>query len=130
MAATRDDWSAEPLPVARAAIGLDRTYTVPEFERIREGNVPLDMDDKWFVFYEHPCLHLHRSWTGFGIFMVRFEGVADGGARVAEVLVSRDPEQYTSTDGPADALLLAALLDGYAGRDTKAVWQQYMASRV
>lgn len=85
------------------------------------------MEDKWFAFYEEPWLYLHRSWTGFGIYQVRFE-LTDGGHRVAEILVSRDPRQYTSTDGDADALVLAVLLDGYAGRDTKAAFEQYRAS--
>lgn len=128
MAATRDDWKNTPLPAARASTTLGRTYTAAEFERIREGSVPQEMEDKWFAFYEEPWLYLHRSWTGFGIYQVRFEPAGDG-ARVAEVLVSRDPEQYTGTDGTADALLLAVLLDGYAGRDTEAAWGQYMASQ-
>lgn len=127
MAATRDDWKSTPLPAARAAISLDRVYTAAESERICKGNVPQEMEDKWFAFYEEPWLHLHRSWTGFGIYQVRFESV-DGGSRVAEVLVSRDPEQHMSTDSTRDALLLAVLLDGYAGRDTEAAWEQYMAS--
>jgi hypothetical protein len=128
MAATRDDWKTTPLPAARASITLDRTYSADEFARIKQGNVPQEMEEKWFAFYEEPWLYLHRSWTGYGIYQVRFEP-ADGGGRVAGVLVSRDPEQYRSTDGISDALLLAVLLDRYAGRDTTAAWEQYRASR-
>ena len=47
---------------------------------------------------------------------MRFEPT-DGGGSVAEVMVSRDPEQYRSTDGTSDALLLAVLLDGYDAGD-------------
>jgi len=71
MAATRDDWETTPLPTARASISLDRTYNAAEFMRIREGNVPQEMEDRWFVFYEEPWLHLHRSWTGFGVRLLR-----------------------------------------------------------
>src|SRR5688500_10310032 len=84
MAAKRDDWMTTPLPAARASVALDRTYTASELERIREGNVPQEMEDKWFAFYEEPWLYLHRSWTGFVIYEVRFEPVGDGGGRVAE----------------------------------------------
>jgi hypothetical protein len=86
------------------------------------------MEDRWFAFYEEPWLYLHRSWTGFGVYQVRFEPV-DGSSHVAEALVSRDPDQYRSPDAINDALLLALLLDEYAGRDTEAAWKQYIVSR-
>jgi len=105
---------------------LDRTYSADEFARIQEGHVPQRMEDKWFAFYEVPWLYLHRSWTGYGVYQVRFEST-DGVDRVAEVLVSRDPEQYRSTDGAFDAIVLAIVLDGYAGRDTQAAWEQFKA---
>jgi hypothetical protein len=126
MAATRGDWKTTPLPVARASIDLHRAYSAEEFARIQEGNVPQEMEDKWFAFYEAPWLYLHRSWTGYAVYQVRFEP-ADGGGRVAEVLVSRDPDQYRSTDATSDALLLAVLLDRYAGRDTEAAWERFRA---
>jgi 8-oxo-dGTP diphosphatase len=127
VAATRDDWKTTPLPARREAITLDRTYSANEFERLRAGHIPGRMEDKWFAFFEEPWLYLHRSWTGYCVYQVRFEPAA-GGSRVAEALVSRDPEQYRGTDATRDALLLAVLLDRYAGRDTKASWEQYRAS--
>jgi hypothetical protein len=126
MTASRNDWKTMPLPVARAAITCEGTYSADEFAQIREGHVPEEMEDKWFAFYEEPWLYLHRSWTGFGIFDVRFEPAGDG-ARVAEVLVNRDAEQYASTDDTGDSLLLALLLDQYAGRGTDAAWERYLA---
>ncbi len=125
MAASRDDRETTTLSAARASIALDRSYTASEFERIQQGNVPKDMDDRWFAFYEEPWLYLHRSWTGYGIYQVRFEQSHEG-VRIAEVLVSRDPDQYTTeTDDIGDALFLAVLLDGYAGRDTEAAFNQW-----
>ncbi len=127
MTATRTDWNITPLPALRASIMFDRTYTAEEFEQLRQGNVPEEMEDKWFAFYEAPWFYLHRSWTGFGIYQARFEP-SDGGFRIVEVLVNRDPDQYTNEDTPADGLLLAALLDGYAGRDAESAWEQYFAA--
>jgi hypothetical protein len=126
MTASRNDWKTMPLPVARAAITCDRAYSADEFAKIRAGHVPEEMEDKWFAFYEEPWLYLHRSWTGCGIFDVRFEPAGDG-ARVVEVLVNRDAEQYTSTDDTSDSLLLALLLDQYAGRATDVALEQYLA---
>lgn len=122
MAATRDNWKITPLATARSAIACDRTYSAEEMKTLKQGYVPQDMDDKWFAFFEEPWLFLHRSWTGFGIFQVRFEG-----GRVAEAWVSRDPEQYTNTDDTGDSLLLALVLDGFAGRDTTEAMERYGA---
>jgi hypothetical protein len=107
-------------------VPLERLYAPEEFDRLKQGSVPEQMEDKWFIFYEEPWLHLHRSWTGFCIYQVRLEATADGD-RMAEALVNRDPEQYRETDLMADAMLLAVLLDGLAGRDTSAGWEQYLA---
>jgi hypothetical protein len=128
MAASRDDWKTTPLPVARVELTCDRTYSADEYARLKEGHIPEEMEDKWFAFYEEPWLYLHRSWTGFGIFQVRFERVGKGG-RVAESLASRDPEQYTSTDDTGDSLLLALLLDQFAGRETEGALEQYLAQQ-
>jgi len=122
MPANRNDWRTTPLPKARASRTLERGYTAAEFARIREGRVPKEMEHRWFAFFEEPWLYVHRSWTGIGIFQVRFEQVrfepTDGVIRVVEALVNRDPEEYGGTDDIADAQRLAAMLDGYAGRDT------------
>ena len=126
MTASRGDWKTTPLPAARATLTCDRSYSADEFERLKEGHVPEEMEDKWFAFYEEPWLYLHRSWTGFGIFQVRFEPTGKG-ARVAEAMVSRDPEQYASTDDISDSLLLALLLDQYSDRETEAALEQYLA---
>ena len=48
--------------------------------------------------------------------------------RPAEALASRDPAEHLETDGIRDILLLAVLLDGYAGRSTEAAWRLYSAS--
>ena len=127
MIATRADWKTTPLPTARETLVLDRVYTAVEFDRIKLGRVPREMEDKWFVFYEEPWLHFHRSWTGFGVYQVRFESV-EGISRVAEAFVSRDQEQYRSTNAKSDALFLAVMLDGHAGRNTEASWKEYIAT--
>lgn len=124
MGAKREDWETTTLPTAREALHLDRVYMVSEFERIKAGAVPKEMEDKWFVFYEEPWLYLHRSWTGYCIYQVRFELTADG-VRVIEVLSNRNPQQYSETDDSRDALWITCLLDGYAGRNTETIGEQY-----
>lgn len=124
MVATRGDWKkTKPMPAACEAISLDRTYAPSEFARLKEGHIPKGMEDKWFAYYEEPFLYLHRSWSGFCIYQVRFEPAGEG-SQVAEVLVNRDAEQYPGTDGVRDGGLAGVIMDGYAGRDTSKGWEQ------
>lgn len=128
MAAKRGDWKTTPLPGARQALPIERTYSRREFERVIEGKVPEQMEDKWFAFYEEPWFYHHRSWTGYCIFQERFERTARG-ARIVEAWVNRDPEQYRSTDARCDVLLLSLLLDRYAGRPIEELREQYSRCR-
>jgi 8-oxo-dGTP diphosphatase len=68
------------------------------------------MEDRWLIFYEAPWLYLHRSWTGFCIYKVRFQPSGDGMSAV-ETVVNRDPSQYSETDGAKDVDFLGRLLE-------------------
>jgi O-acetyl-ADP-ribose deacetylase (regulator of RNase III) len=113
--ARRADRPIQPLPAARAALAVERRYSFVELEWLKRGDLPRQMEDRWFVFYEEPWLYVHRSWTGACIYEVRFEPDGDG-ARIAEVLANRDPEQYRETDDSLDARSALLLLDGLVGR--------------
>ncbi|MEH1942878.1 MAG: hypothetical protein V7L01_22030 [Nostoc sp.] len=99
-------------------ITVEKLYSQEEFDRIAAGVIPEQMEDKWFIFYEAPWLYLHRSWTGFCIFKVRFEVVGES-VKIAEVHVNRDPAQHLNTDHERDASLLGILLDSRAKRDVR-----------
>jgi hypothetical protein len=116
--AQRNDWKTEEIPSNSKSIIIDRSYSKSEFEKIIVGTIPEVMEDKWFVFYEDPWLYLHRSWTGFCVFKVRFE-MFDDSVKITEAWVNRDPEQYNETDDSRDENLLKILLDYRAGYDTK-----------
>jgi hypothetical protein len=125
--AQRNDWKTEVFPSASKSIFVDRTYSKSEFEKIIVGTIPEEMEDKWFVFYEEPWLSLHRSWTGFCVFKVRFEKFDDK-VQITEVWVNRNPEQYKETDDSRDENLLAILLDYRAGYDTRSQRISYVKS--
>jgi hypothetical protein len=116
--AKREDWQTQPMPAVSAPISVERLYAQDEFDRLIAGVIPEAMEDKWFVFYESPWLYLHRSWTGFCVFQVRFEPVA-GGMAIAEALVNRDPNQYTEIDHEHDVAMLATLLASCISRNTR-----------
>ncbi|MDF5707000.1 MAG: hypothetical protein PUP90_04770 [Nostoc sp. S4] len=107
--AKRDDWKTEPMPSV-SRITVEKLYSKEEFDRIAAGIIPQQMEDKWFIFYEAPWLYLHRSWTGFCIFKVRFEIVGES-FKIAQVEVNRNPAEYSNTDAQCDVSLLETLLD-------------------
>jgi hypothetical protein len=49
--AKRDDWKTEPLPAISKSIAINLNYSKSEFNQIIIGNIPEEMEDKWFVFY-------------------------------------------------------------------------------
>ncbi|MFN6528848.1 hypothetical protein [Nostoc sp. ChiSLP03a] len=114
--AKRNDWKTEPMLSVCKNITLKKVYSQEEFDRIAAGVIPEQMEDKWFIFYEAPWLYLHRSWTGFCIFKVRFEVVAET-VKIAKVQVNRELAQYSNTDDERDASMLAILLDSRSERD-------------
>ena len=70
--AKRDDWKAIVMPDSRSTIAITRQYSDREFGRLSAGLIPREMEDKWFIYYEEPDLYLHRSWTGYCVYQVRF----------------------------------------------------------
>lgn len=107
--ATRDSCENHPMPKRRERIAFQRTFTPEEFARIRRGCVPLEMEDKWFVFFEDNWLYFHRSWTGHCIFQLKLEEDTDGG-HVVEAWVGRDTSQYKSRGGKEDLKMLSDVL--------------------
>lgn len=110
--ATRASWKNLPPPEIRANLGFTEAYSYSDFELIKRGLVPQEMEDKWFVFYEDPWLYFHRSWTGACIYAARFNpsGV---GFTVDESWVSRDSNHYKETNIDYDRSILKFLIDTF-----------------
>jgi hypothetical protein len=108
--ATRASWKNQPLPDARKRIAYARVFDAAEHARVLAGLVPVEMEDKWFIFHEGGWLYLHRSWTGTCIYAVRLRAVGEG-SEVEETWVNRAPEEYRETDDAHDVALLSFLVD-------------------
>jgi hypothetical protein len=114
MPISRTDWKNSPLPEKRARLEISRAFAPVQIERIRQGLLPESQDDRWFMFYEHYRLYIHRSWTGHCIYIAYFR--AENGLWIlTHADANRDPEQYTQTDDVADARALAALVSRLLG---------------
>jgi hypothetical protein len=105
---------ALPLPAQRARLNIQRTFTDEEYERLSQGLIPLDMDDRWFIFMEEDTLFFHRSWTGICIYEVHL----DSGHSITEAWVNREWEQYQGVDLEYDRKELLFLIDNFLlGKD-------------
>ena len=108
--AVRSDWQNNPLPTRRCILSLERCFSAAEMDRIRLGVIPEEMEEKWFIFFEDGRLFLHRSWTGFCVYVVEF-AERDGQHVISKVEANREPRQYSEKDSEFDARLLSHLID-------------------
>ncbi|AVJ30287.1 hypothetical protein [Achromobacter spanius] len=107
--ATQDSWKHLPAPAQREPLHFQGRYTADEYARLRQGVIPQEMEDKWFIYLHDGWLRLHRSWTGNWIYALRLE--QDGDAwTVTDSWVNRDPEQYRLTDAEYDRASLQRML--------------------
>ena len=78
--------------------------------QIKQGIVPEEMEDKWFIYYANSCLHFIRSWTGFTVYIVRFKE-EDDRAIAVDFSANRDSTQYKETNDESDKGTLSFVID-------------------
>jgi ADP-ribosyl-[dinitrogen reductase] hydrolase len=65
--ATKDTWNNIPMDNHKH-LEIYLEFTESQFNKMKNGLIPEEMEDKWFIYYEKGFLHFHRSWTGHGLF--------------------------------------------------------------
>ena len=105
--AKKTDWQTKPMPEQNVSFQFQRNFSDAQMAALMQGNIPQEMEDKWFWYYEHGKLYAHRSWTGFCIYIIAFN-MATG---VHTVTVNRDSNQYKCTSIEEDRKMLNHLLD-------------------
>jgi hypothetical protein len=108
--ATQESWTTHPLPEKHVRLKASWTYTAKEFGQMKRGLIPEQMEDKWFIYHENDWLYFHRSWTGYCIYQVQYQE-RDDAIEIAQILVSRDVEQYRESSDEYDLMLLKYLID-------------------
>ncbi len=104
--AKKSDWKTIDMPKEHDTFILNRTFTKEEMNNLRYGNIPREMEDKWFWYMEDTTLYAHRSWTGYCIYIVEFK---DDNNHI--VTVNRNKEEYGCTSIEEDKESLNKLLD-------------------
>lgn len=49
--ATRTSWKTLPPPHERAPLVVSEIFLDLTGDRMREGHIPVDMDDRWFIYF-------------------------------------------------------------------------------
>lgn len=109
-AVARDDWKLHKMPKSQATIRVNRHFSAREMERIKLGFRTDSMDDHWFIFYEMDRLYIHRSWTGYCIFIVHFCSEARGYV-ACELRANRNQKQCGSRDDCYDVQMAFWVID-------------------
>ena len=102
----KEDWKTCDMPKQHDTFILDKVLTDEDINNLKNGHEPECMEDKWFWYVELNRLYIHRSWTGFCIYIVDLNTNGH-----LNVIVNRNVEQYKNTDIEEDKKTLSHLLD-------------------
>jgi hypothetical protein len=106
--ATRETW--ENIPMERPQkISIKLVFSEEQYIKIKNGLIPREMEDKWFIFFENNWLYFHRSWTGFGIYKSE---ITESNKKycINEFYAERNKEKYTCDNENEDVDNFAFLI--------------------
>jgi hypothetical protein len=106
--ATKDIWINLPIDNPKQ-LEIYLEFTESQFNKIKNGLIPEEMEDKWFIYYEEGFLHFHRSWTGHGLFKAKITKEPTGYI-IRDFWVERNIEKYSNLDDDADRTTLKLLI--------------------
>ena len=121
--ATKESWNIEPMPEKHTTIPMDESIPSAAMSIVKYGHIPDAMEDHWFMYCDETTIRYYRSWTGFCIYVAKYEDDGET-CRITELMVNREPEQYTSTDKEHDVALFMALLTEEYGGDASEYWKK------
>ncbi|MCL1849388.1 MAG: ADP-ribosylglycohydrolase family protein [Clostridiales bacterium] len=111
----KDDWKTNEFSKP-SVIKVNFRITESQYAKIRFGLLPMQMEDKWFAYYDDGRIHLHRSWTGAKIYEAAIQK-SENCYIITELIVERDAALYANTDDNEDVrsfhFLLGRGLLGY-----------------
>jgi hypothetical protein len=119
--ATKEAWETYPVEHPKR-IAIELVFTDSQFEKLKYGLIPRQMEDKWFCYFEADWLYFHRSWTGFGIYKAQLLKEPEGYS-IREFWVERNPEKYGCTDDLRDIDTFSFLIaQGLLGIDVRGIY--------
>jgi len=112
----KSSWKTEEFSKPHS-VNMTLQFSETQLARIRHGLLPVEMEDKWFAYYENEKIMFHRSWTGTKIYEA--EICRDNKQNIiTELVVERDAEIYKNLDDEQDIKSFLYLLGkGILGLD-------------
>ncbi len=111
MFASRDDCKTKKMPKENVIVNISKKILASEMEKVRKGLLPLEMEDKWFIFCENNYIYFHRSWTGHCIYIAEYRELSNDDFEIFKLTINRNLEQYTQDDDDYDKELFNYLFD-------------------
>lgn len=102
----KTDWKTMDMPEQTEKFTIEKTLTDSETECIKEGHRPQEMEDKWFMYYDDNKLFIHRSWTGYCIYII---DLSENGK--LNIIVNRNSEQYKEESIERDRIMVTILIN-------------------
>ena len=108
--AVKADANVQEFPAEAKQLKIEATYTEKEHGYIMLGFLHMQMEDKWFIYWEKDWVYFHRSWTGYPVFKVGFEKTNEG-YKIKEAWVNRKPGLFNDLENAEDVMTLNFLIN-------------------
>jgi len=118
--ATKESWENIPITIPKlikiCEIASEKKliFSEGQYEILKKGLIPEEMEDKWFIYFENNWLYFHRSWTGYGIFKAEIieekNNNDDKIYKINEFYVESNKEYYNSDNGENELDLIRQLI--------------------
>ena len=119
--ATKTKWQNHPIDNPKK-IDFSIHFDDKQFEKLKRGLIPQQMEDKWFIFFENDWLYFHRSWTGLGLYKAQLIKEQDGYS-IKEFWTERNQEKYKNEDDNTDIENISFLIArGLLGIDVRKLY--------
>lgn len=122
----KTDWKTIEMPAQTEQFVIEKTFTDTEIDYLKEGHRPQEMEDKWFMYYEDHKLFIHRSWTGYCIYII---DLSESGR--LNITVNRNPGQYKEGSIESDKILVNILINQFVKQNAEngELMKRYLARK-
>lgn len=122
----KTDWKTIEMPAQTEQFVIEKTFTDTEIDYLKEGHRPQEMEDKWFMYYEDHKLFIHRSWTGYCIYII---DLSESGR--LNITVNRNPGQYKEGSIESDRILVNILINQFVKQNAEngELMKRYLARK-
>lgn len=110
-------------------IVIDLSFTHEQFEKIKLGFMPKEMEDKWGIYYSRNKIYFHRSWTGHRIYTAKIEHHNDKHI-INKFYVERNKNRYNNIDDNEDIAIVVFLIANLLGVDVRSIFSVSTMSEV